>query len=81
MACLGQEDYDRLRPLSYPETDVILICYAIDVPASLNSVAKKWNEEISLYCDGVPKILVGCKADLRQSSPDQDALLSFEQVL
>ena len=25
----GQEDYDRLRPLSYPETDVIVICYAV----------------------------------------------------
>ena len=23
----GQEDYDRLRPLSYPQTDVFLICY------------------------------------------------------
>lgn len=37
----GQEDYDRLRPLSYPETSVILICFAIDAPNSLNSVANK----------------------------------------
>jgi small GTP-binding protein len=26
----GQEDYDRLRPLSYPGTDVFVICFAID---------------------------------------------------
>ena len=26
----GQETYDRLRPLSYPQTDVILICFSID---------------------------------------------------
>ena len=23
----GQEDYNRLRPLSYPNTDVFLLCY------------------------------------------------------
>ncbi|KAJ1372400.1 GTP-binding protein Rho1 [Parelaphostrongylus tenuis] len=28
----GQEDYDRLRPLSYPDTDVILMCFSIDSP-------------------------------------------------
>jgi Ras family protein A len=37
----GQEDYDRLRPLSYPETDVILICFSIGNPDSLNSVREK----------------------------------------
>ena len=26
----GQESYDRLRPLSYPQSDVVLICFSID---------------------------------------------------
>merc|ERR1712137_10792 len=30
----GQEDYDRLRPLSYPQTDVFLACFSIISPAS-----------------------------------------------
>merc|ERR1711916_413852 len=30
----GQEDYDRLRPLSYPQTDVFLICFAVGSPSS-----------------------------------------------
>ncbi|CAO3666504.1 unnamed protein product [Umbelopsis vinacea] len=34
----GQEDYDRLRPLSYPETDVVLICFAIDQPTSFSNI-------------------------------------------
>ncbi|KAJ2994086.1 hypothetical protein HDV02_001863 [Globomyces sp. JEL0801] len=37
----GQEDYDRLRPLSYPDTHVILICFAIDSPDSLENVQEK----------------------------------------
>lgn len=26
----GQEDYDRLRPMSYPDTDILLLAYAVD---------------------------------------------------
>ncbi|KAF8073318.1 small GTPase-binding protein [Lyophyllum atratum] len=37
----GQEDYDRLRPLSYPDSHVILICFAIDTPDSLDNVGTK----------------------------------------
>ena len=37
----GQEEYDRLRPLSYPETDVLFVCFAIDSPHSLENVLDK----------------------------------------
>ena len=37
----GQEEYDRLRPLSYPDSHVILICFAIDSPDSLDNVQEK----------------------------------------
>lgn len=37
----GQEDYDRLRPLSYPDTDVILMCFSIDSPDSLGKTEYK----------------------------------------
>jgi GTPase SAR1 family protein len=37
----GQEEYDRLRPLSYPETDIIFVCFAIDCPNSLENVMDK----------------------------------------
>jgi small GTP-binding protein len=37
----GQEDYDRLRPLSYPESDVILIAFSIDSPESLDHALRK----------------------------------------
>lgn len=38
---LGQEDYDRLRPLAYPDTHVVLICFSVDIPDSLDNVKEK----------------------------------------
>ncbi|KAF8339821.1 small GTPase superfamily, partial [Cantharellus anzutake] len=62
----GQEDYDRIRPLSYPDSHVILICFAIDSPDSLDNVQEKWIFEVMHFCAGLPIILVGCKKDLRR---------------
>ncbi len=61
----GQEDYDRLRPLSYPSTDVFLLCFSLVSPVSLNNIRRKWAPEIQLNCPGAQIILCGCKLDLR----------------
>jgi len=61
----GQEDYDRLRPLSYPDTDVILMCFSIDQPDSLENIPEKWVPEVKHFCPNVPIVLVGNKKDLR----------------
>jgi GTPase SAR1 family protein len=54
-----------LRPLSYPDSHVILICFAIDKRESRDNVARKWFYELQQYCPTVPRLLVGCKSDLR----------------
>lgn len=61
----GQEDYDRLRPLSYPQTDVFLICFSSVSPSSLENVREKWIPEINHHCPGVPKLIVGTQTDLK----------------
>ncbi|KAF9017523.1 ras-domain-containing protein [Hymenopellis radicata] len=62
----GQEEYERLRPMSYSKSHVILIAFAIDTPDSLENVETKWIEEVRSICGPtIPVILVGCKADLR----------------
>lgn len=63
----GQEDYELLRPLSYPNTDVLLICFAINNRDSFENVTEKWIPEIKSYCPGTPYLLVGTKIDLRTS--------------
>ncbi|KAJ6490159.1 small GTPase-binding protein [Mycena vulgaris] len=61
----GQTEYEQLRPLSYPDAHVVLICFAIDRPDSLDNVREKWIAEVLHFCRGLPFFLVGCKTDLR----------------
>ncbi|CAI4224035.1 unnamed protein product [Auanema sp. JU1783] len=64
----GQEDYDRLRPLSYPQTDVFVLCFSVVSPVSFDNVATKWIPEIRQHCPDAPIILVGTKLDLRDEA-------------
>ncbi|KAJ1562180.1 GTP-binding protein Rho1, partial [Nowakowskiella sp. JEL0078] len=61
----GYEDYDRLRPLSYPNSHVVIITFSIDSPDSLENVMEKWISEVKHFCYGIPILLVGCKKDRR----------------
>ena len=67
------ENYDRLRLLSYPATDVILMCFSVDSPDSLENIPEKWTPEVKHFCPNVPIILIGNKKDLRN---DSDATMS-----
>ncbi|KAK2509115.1 hypothetical protein MC885_006313, partial [Smutsia gigantea] len=59
------EDYDRLRPLSYPMTDVFLICFSVVNPASFQNVKEEWVPELKEYAPNVPFLLIGTQIDLR----------------
>ena len=61
----GQEDYDRLRPLSYPQTDVFMLCFSCVSTNSFNNVRDKWYPEVRHYCPDTPVVVVGTKIDMR----------------
>lgn len=61
----GQDDFDSLRPLCYPNTDVFLLCFSVVSPTSFANVSDKWLPEIRKHCPEAPVILVGTQSDLR----------------
>lgn len=75
----GQEDYDRLRPLSYPQTDVFLVCFSVTSPASFENVKEKWFPEVHHHCPGVPCLIVGTQVDLRDDTSVQEKLARQKQ--
>jgi len=84
----GQEEYDRLRPLSYPNANVILICFALDNAVSLSNVTDRWLPEVKHFCKDLPILLIGLKKDLRDDPNAKEPLekrleqaVSFNQGL
>ena len=75
----GGEDYHRLRPLSYPGTNIFLVCFAVDEPSSLKSVKEYWFPEIKHYCPNTPFILLGTRVDLRGDQATLDKLAKKQE--
>ena len=68
----GQEEFDRLRSLSYDDTHTIMLCFSVDSKDSLENVESKWVGEIAENCQGVKLVLVALKCDLRERGADED---------
>ncbi|ELR18275.1 small GTPase RAC, putative [Acanthamoeba castellanii str. Neff] len=73
---LGSGEYDQLRPLSYPGTDVFIICFSLTSPESFDNVKNKWVPEVTHFNPKTPIILVGTKLDLRDN---EETIASLKQ--
>ena len=60
----GQDGYERLRPLSYPQTDVFLFCFSLVDPGSYENICDDCFPDVRRHCPNTPIILVGTKVDL-----------------
>eukprot|EP00770_Monocercomonoides_exilis_P013373 MONOS_13320.1-p1 / transcript=MONOS_13320.1 / gene=MONOS_13320 / organism=Monocercomonoides_exilis_PA203 / gene_product=Rac1a, Rho family GTPase / transcript_product=Rac1a, Rho family GTPase / location=Mono_scaffold00808:10662-11688(+) / protein_length=180 / sequence_SO=supercontig / SO=protein_coding / is_pseudo=false len=65
----GQEDFDEIRPMSYPGTDIFLVCFSVDNRDTFENVKKKWVPELKAKGPKAPMVLLGTKCDLRETSP------------
>eukprot|EP01094_Clydonella_sp_ATCC50884_P005631 TRINITY_DN1456_c0_g1_i3.p1 TRINITY_DN1456_c0_g1~~TRINITY_DN1456_c0_g1_i3.p1 ORF type:complete len:195 (+),score=78.70 TRINITY_DN1456_c0_g1_i3:525-1109(+) len=70
----GQEGYARIRTLSYPKTDIFLMCFSVVDRISFSNVQNRWLPEVDHHCPGVLSLLIGLKTDLR-NDPDTQAEL------
>ena len=68
----GQEEFDRLRSLSYDDTHTIMLCFSVDSKDSLENIESKWVGEIAENCAGVKLVLVALKCDLRTNGADEE---------
>ena len=74
------EGYDRFRPLTYIQADVLLLCFLINYPYTFINIHKKWAPEVKHFCPNVPIILVGNKSDLRNDEETISQLKKFKQT-
>ncbi|MBN3282514.1 RHBT1 protein, partial [Polyodon spathula] len=58
-------DHHKDRRFAYGRSDVVVLCFSIANPNSLNHVKTMWHLEIKHFCPRTPVILVGCQLDLR----------------
>ncbi|KAL6043482.1 putative RHO1 - GTP-binding protein of the rho subfamily of ras-like proteins [Balamuthia mandrillaris] len=77
----GQEEYDRLRPLSYGNADVVLLCFSVDNPTSFENVTSRWSPELRHYIPNVPTVLVGTKKDRRNAYDTTGRFVKPEEAL
>jgi small GTP-binding protein len=70
----GSDEYNSLRPLSYPGTDVFIICFALSSPQSYENVRTKWWPEVQHFNPETPVVLVGTKLDTRENADTLAAL-------
>eukprot|EP01084_Bolivina_argentea_P138665 244081_1 len=77
----GQEDYDRLRPLSYPQTDVFLVCYSVISRSSFENIKTKWVPEIKHHVPEAPFLIIGTWCDMRHNDENIECVDIHEAEL
>lgn len=77
----GQEDYDRLRPLSYANSNVFVVCFSIGSRTSFENVRDKWTPELKKHAAHTPILLVGTQSDRRSNPSGQSNLISESEAM
>ena len=73
----GQEEFDRIRLLSYADTHVYLLCFSVENRDSFENIREKWLEEVTDHSPYAKIALVALKCDLRDEWPN---CITYEEV-
>ena len=65
----GQEEYDRLRPMSYAKCDVAVMVYLLNNKKSLDDL-EKFVKEVKQYADKSTRVLIGL--ELEHKNEDEE---------
>merc|ERR1719445_1223368 len=76
----GQEEFDRIRPLSYRDANYFLICFAVNSADSFEHITEKWVPEIKHHAPSKGFLLVGLKSDLA-AEIDADRIAETQKVI
>ena len=76
----GGEDFERLRPLEYPQTDVFILCFSVEnrMRRDFKNLVSYWFKELNHFCPNVPIILVATKTDLREDENRTNTITTEE---
>eukprot|EP01091_Cochliopodium_minus_P006563 TRINITY_DN16514_c0_g1_i1.p1 TRINITY_DN16514_c0_g1~~TRINITY_DN16514_c0_g1_i1.p1 ORF type:complete len:204 (-),score=62.81 TRINITY_DN16514_c0_g1_i1:26-637(-) len=72
----GNEDFDRLRPLTYPQTNVFVVCFSVIDPNTFEHAKTKWIPEVLQHAPEAKIVLVGLKSDLKN---DQNTIQKLKE--
>ncbi|XP_074519389.1 rho-related GTP-binding protein RhoH [Halichoeres trimaculatus] len=72
----GNDNFRSIRPRSYQQADVVLICFSVANPNSLASVQHKWINEVRENLPRVPVLVVATQTDQRETGAHRGACIS-----
>ncbi|KAJ8271711.1 hypothetical protein COCON_G00105700 [Conger conger] len=75
----GNDTFRGIRPMSYQQADVVLLCYSVANHTSFANVRHKWINEIRGHLPQVPVLVVATQTDQREMGSSRAHCLSSSE--
>ncbi|KAG7458710.1 hypothetical protein MATL_G00223580 [Megalops atlanticus] len=72
----GNDTFRQIRPMSYQQADIVLLCYSVANPTTYASVRHKWIREVREHLPQTPVLVVAMQTDQREMGPRRGQCLS-----
>ncbi|KAF6733429.1 Rho-related GTP-binding protein RhoH [Oryzias melastigma] len=72
----GSDNLRQIRPRSYQQADVVLICFSVANHNSLANIQRKWIAEVRENLPKVPVLIVATQTDLREIGVHRGSCIS-----